>query len=208
MTNLLYLARRTDDLPELQEYLDTAERELRRVSAIATQTLRFYKQSTNPAAVTCQELFEAVLSMYHSRLVNSHVRIEMSNLTTQSIQCFDGEIRQVLNNLVGNAIDAMHPHGGRLLIRSREVTLWKTGQPGVALTVADTGHGMPPSVLRKAFEAFYTTKGIGGTGLGLWVSKEIVDRHRGSLQVHSSQTPGSTGTVFKLLLPFIAASRS
>ena len=202
VTNLLYLARRSHNMPEVQEYLDTAERELRRVSVISNQTLRFHKQASAPTAVTCNELFEEVLSIYQGRLVNSRINVEMRERADRPFECFDGEIRQVLTNLIGNAIDVMHPQGGRLLIRSREGTNWRSGQKGFVLTVADTGTGMPQQVLRKIFEAFYTTKGIGGTGLGLWVSREIVDRHRGCLLVRTSQDETHSGTVFALFLPF------
>ena len=207
VTNLLYLARGSDRMEDVQEYLDTAERELRRVSAISNQTLRFHKQSTAPRAVTCGDLFENVLSIHQGRLLNSRIVVEKRKRADRSVECFDGEIRQVLSNLVGNAIDAMHPEGGRLLVRSREACNWRTGQKGLALTVADTGTGMPPQVLRKIFEAFYTTKGIGGTGLGLWVSREIVDRHRGTLLVRSSQSEVRGGSVFVLFLPFEAVYR-
>ena len=123
------------------------------------------------------------------------------------ITCFEGEIRQVLNNLVGNAIDAM-PTSGKLFIRSHESTNWKTGAPGITLTVADTGSGMSDTVLKRIFDPFFTTKGIGGTGLGSWVSKEIVDRHHGRLNVRSLQRPEGSGSVFRLFLPFDAVSRT
>ncbi len=209
VTNLLYLAQSTENLAEVREFLDTAERELRRVSVISSQTLRFYRQSSNPRAVTCQDLFESVLSIYQGRLVNSNVVVEKRKRATAPVLCFDGEIRQVLNNIVGNAIDAMHPSGGRLLLRSREATDWRTGRKGLGLTVADTGGGMSPQTLKRIFEAFYTTKGIGGTGLGLWVSKEIIDRHEGRLKVRSRQQPsGGGGTVFHLFMPFEAVNRA
>ena len=207
VTNLLYLARNSGDLNEAQEYLDTAERELRRVSAISNQTLRFYKQSTKPRAVRCEELFESVLSIYQGRLVNSRVHVEKRKRAERAVMCFEGEIRQVLNNLVGNAVDALHPGGGRLLLRSREARDWQTGRRGLVLTVADTGEGIRPEVLTKMYDAFFTTKGIGGTGLGLWVSRETVLRHQGSLRARSRQTEGRSGTVFQLFLPFEAASR-
>ncbi len=208
VTNLLYLAQSTESLAEVHEFLDTAERELRRVSVISSQTLRFYRQSSNPRSVTCQDLFESVLSIYQGRLVNSEVVVLKRKRATVPVLCFDGEIRQVLNNIVGNAIDAMHPAGGRLLLRSREATDWKTGRKGLGLTVADTGSGMSSETLKRIFDAFYTTKGIGGTGLGLWVSKEIVERHEGVLKVRSRQKPGRSGTVFYLFMPFEAVSRS
>lgn len=208
VTNLLYLARNSQDSAEVRDYLDTAERELRRVSVISNQTLRFYKQSTKATSVSCADLFGGVLSIYQGRLVNSRIHVEKRKRACHPVRCFEGEIRQVLNNLMGNAIDAMHPGGGRLLIRSRDARNWKTGQKGIALTVADTGQGMTPQVLKKVFEAFYTTKGIGGTGLGLWVSQEIVDRHNGTLRVRSSHKEGRSGTVFTLFLPSDPVSRS
>lgn len=207
VTNLLYLARISVSMSEIQEYLDMAERELRRVSVITNQTLRFYKQSSSPRAVGCDDLFESVLSIYQGRLLNSKIKVEERKRAKRLIQCFDGEIRQVLTNLVGNAIDAMHPHGGRLIVRSREACDWRTGQKGIALTVADTGPGMSSDVSKRMFEAFYSTKGIGGTGLGLWVSKEIVDRHDGTLLVRTSQKETHSGTVFTLFLPFDAVCR-
>ena len=207
VTNLLYLAKSTTDASLLQEYLDMAERELRRVSVISNQTLRFYKQSTSPREVTCDDLLESVLSVYQGKLVNSRVAVEERKRTKAKILCFDGEIRQILGNLIGNAIDAMHGSGGRLLLRTRVATHWKTRARGIMLTIADTGTGMPPAVLERLFEAFYTTKGIGGNGLGLWISKDIVDRHQGAMRVRSSQVPGQRGTVFTLFLPFQAIQR-
>ena len=116
--------------------------------------------------------------------------------------CLDGEIRQVLSNLVGNAVDAMRSTGGRLLLRSRAATHWKTGRSGVLITVADSGSGMSSRTLSRIFEPFFTTKDIAGTGLGLWISREIVERHSGVLRVRSRQSPQPSGTAFTLFLPF------
>ncbi len=207
VTNLLYLARTSNDFEQVQEFLDTAERELRRVSVISNQTLRFHKQSSNPRLTNCEDLFEGVLSIYQGRLVNSRIEVLNRKRALQPVVCFDGEIRQVLNNLIGNAIDAMHPNGGRLLLRSREATDWSTGRKGLMLTIADTGEGISPHTLRKIFEPFFTTKGIGGTGLGLWISQEIIARHHGALRVRSSQSKGRSGTIFSFFLPFDAALR-
>ncbi len=207
VTNLLYLALASEDLRANHAYLESAERELRRVSLIANQTLRFHKQSSKPQAIGCADLFTTVLSIYEGRLKNSNIKIETRKWAHEPVVCFEGDIRQVLNSLLGNAIDAMQPNGGRLLIRSRKATDWTTGRKGLMLTVADTGGGISPHVMTKIFEPFFTTKGIGGTGLGLWVSKGIVARHHGALRVRSSQRAGSSGTVFTLFLPFDAVLR-
>jgi signal transduction histidine kinase len=169
---------------------------------ITNQTLRFYRQATSAKGTNCEELFEDVLSIHQGRLVNSRIEVQKRMRATQPLICFDGEIRQVLNNLVGNAIDAMHPGGGLLLVRSRESTHWPSGARGLTLTVADTGTGMSSEVMEKIFEPFFTTKGINGTGLGLWVSEDIVKRHRGELRVRSRQQESGSGTVFALFLPF------
>ena len=206
VTNLLYLARLSAASAEAEEYLVVAERELRRVSSIASQTLRFHKQQTASRAVTCEDLFASALLVQQGRLVNSGVSVEERWRAPEPVVCFDGEIRQVLNNLVGNAIDAMG-NGGRMLLRSRRGTDWRTGASGTVMTVADTGPGISAASLKHIFDAFFTTKGIGGTGLGLWVSQEIVERHEGRMLVRSSTRPGRSGTVFSVFLPEAAALR-
>jgi signal transduction histidine kinase len=194
-------------MDEVQGFLHTAERELRRVSVISNQTLRFHKQSTQPTLQAMDALVDEVLAIHHGRLLNSHIEIAKRCHPDLYVMCFEGEIRQVLNNLIGNAVDAMHPLGGRLLLRCRAATNWSNHMKGLTVTVADTGTGIPHFEQNKIFDAFYTTKGIGGTGLGLWVSKEIVARHHGKLRMRSSQHEGRSGTVFTLFLPFDAVDR-
>lgn len=207
MTNLLYLARTSTDPHEKDEYIDTADRELRRVSAIANQILRFYKQTTRPTEVCSKDLFDSVLSIYQGRVMNSRVEVNRRDRQALSVECLEGEIRQVLINLVGNAIDALHGTGGRLFLRSQEGRNWRNGEPRIVLTVADTGGGMSPEVQARIFEAFYSTKGVGGTELGLWVSKEIIDRHLGRLTGRSTERLPHSGTVFRLFLLFKSAPR-
>jgi len=201
VTNLLYLARRSNDLSDVHEMLDTADEELRRVSIIASQTLRFHKQSTHPKEVSCLHLFAAVISMYEGKLRNSGITVERRKRAERLVHVYEGDIRQVLNNMIGNAIDAM-PTGGRLLVRSRESRNWTTGEPGIVLTIADTGFGMSPETRARIFDAFFTTKGIAGTGLGLWISAGIMERHGGRIFVRSSQQSPHRGTVIALFLPF------
>ena len=201
VTNLLYLARTCASLDEVRGYLDSADQELRRASAITTQTLRFHRQATAPMRATFAQLAVGIFTGQHSRLLRSRVDIRERNRSVRPVLCLEGEIRQVLTNLISNAIDAMHGLGGTLFVRGRDGRNWKTGKRGMVITVADTGAGMSETTKAKVFEAFYTTKGIGGTGLGLWISKEIVDRHRGMLSVRTSQGKPSSGTVFTLFLP-------
>jgi signal transduction histidine kinase len=201
VTNLLYLAQATTENPEAVDYLDKANMELRRVAAITSQTLRFHRQLTKATNTTPEALFFASTNTYQGRLQNSHIQVEHRYRASGTFHCLEGEIQQVLNNLIGNAVDAMKQHGGKLVLRSADVFDWKTGQSFVRMTVADSGTGIPNEILRDIFHPFFTTKGFSGSGLGLWISKEIMDRHQGRLCVRSSTRLGRTGTVFTMLLP-------
>ena len=204
ITNLLYLLSNHADLAEpALGYVVMAEHEVRRISEITQQTLRFYRQSTLPARANLSELLDSVLSLHQGRLRNLGIAVERKYDSTIDIFCFAGELRQVFANLVGNAIDAMSA-GGRLVVRARRSRDW--GNPerlGVRFQVADTGSGMKPGVREHIFEPFFTTKEVTGTGLGLWVSSEIVAKHKGTIRVRSrSESPGGqTGTIFELFFP-------
>ena len=198
--NLIYLARNSN-ATEARKYLDLADEETRRVSIIANQTLRFHKQASSPQAAAAADLFSTVMSIYEGRLKNAHVGIEKRFRSRDPVMCLEGDVRQVLNNLVSNALEAM-PLGGRLLIRSRTGRNWKTGARGLVLTIGDNGGGIAREAQKCIFDAFFTTKGTAGNGLGLWVSQEIVERHHGALRVHSTQREGRNGTTFTLWLPF------
>jgi signal transduction histidine kinase len=207
VTNLLYIARNLSTAVDVNDYLDTADRELRRIAVIANQTLRFHKQPTRPMLVTGEELMESVLPLYQGRIVNNSVRVEKCFRRDAVARCFEGEIRQVLSNLIGNALDAMHTTGQRLVLRSRRGIDRLSGREGLILTVADCGPGMPADVAKHAFEPFFTTKGSVGTGLGLWVSREIVERHQGRIAMRTSQRKGRSGTTVRVFLPLEAIAR-
>ncbi|MGB6158875.1 MAG: ATP-binding protein [Acidobacteriaceae bacterium] len=202
ITNLIYLAQSTNPPGDAAAYLSLAESELQRVSVIASRTLRFHRQSTLPKAITPGELLDSTLPLFQGRFNNAQISVSRRDRTSRPVTCLDGEIRQVLSNLVGNAVDAMRSTGGRLLLRSRAATHWKTGRSGVLITIADSGSGMSSRTLSRIFEPFFTTKDIAGTGLGLWISREIVERHSGVLRVRSRQSPQPSGTAFTLFLPF------
>jgi PAS domain S-box-containing protein len=204
VTNLLYLAGLSETLDETREYIRIAERELGRVSAIANQTLRFHKQASSPQEISANALVESALGIFQGRIASSFADVHQRLRAERPIRCFEGEIRQVLSNLVGNALDALIQQEGKIFLRTREATHWKTGERGIIVTIADNGSGMSEQTQAKIYEAFFTTKGVTGTGLGLWVSKEIIDRHRGALYLRSSQSQTRHGTVFALFLPFSA----
>jgi signal transduction histidine kinase len=200
ITNLLYLANSDAVGEQAKGYLDLAQKELARVSNIATQTLRFYRHSTAKSGARLPELMESVLNMYHSRLQSANIRVVKDYQPTPELICFPGEIRQVFANLIGNALDAM-PGGGMLQIRIRSLSPQNFKKYGIRITVADTGSGIPSSVLPHIFEPFVTTKEATGTGLGLWVSSEIIHKHSGTLRVRSSTSHGKSGTVFTIFFP-------
>lgn len=201
VTNLLYLSVTNAQLPpDVQSYLRTAQQELTRVSQIATQALRFHRQAIKPTLVGAADLMNSIVDLYRGRLYNSSIRVLEKYRSASRILSLENEVRQVLNNLIANSMDAMR-HGGRLLLRTHDATDWKTGRKGIRLTVADTGSGMSAEVKEKLFEAFYTTKDLNGTGLGLWISRNIVTRHQGRISFKSSTRPGRTGTVFTVFLP-------
>lgn len=207
VTNLIYLARLSDDMEEVRDLLRTADAELRRVSAITAQTLRFHRQSSSPQEVNTATLINEILNVYAGRLNKSRARLSTRLRAQRTVRCFDGEIRQVLANLIANALDAMNSDPGYLYVRTREATHWSTGKRGIVFTIGDTGSGIAQETVKRLFEPFFTTKGTVGTGLGLWVSKEIIDRHHGELRLRSSQSPRHHGSVFAMFLPFDAAMR-
>jgi len=204
ITNLLFLLRNYCELADpALGYVVMAEHEARRISEITQQTLRFYRQSTLPARANMSELLDSVLTLYHGRLSTLNIQVERDYDATMDLFCFAGEVRQVFANLVANAIDAT-PEGGRLMVRARHSRNWRDPeQTGVRFVIADTGLGMEPEVCARAFEPFFTTKEVTGTGLGLWVSQEIIVKSRGLVHVRSrtAREGASPGTVFQIFLP-------
>jgi len=198
VTNLLYLLECQVEGEENKGLVATAQAELARVSHIATHTLRFHKQSSARTVVNLGALADSVLSLYHARLENSAIGIVNDSSAASPLFSFEGELRQILMNLVSNAFDAMRG-GGRLTVRIRDVTLWRSGVAGIRVTIADTGSGMDRETLGRIFEPFFSTKGIGGTGLGLWITKDLVEKNGGTIRVRSNNRPGCTGTVVTLL---------
>lgn len=204
VTNLLFLLRNFCSLEDpARNYVEMAEHEVRRVAEITQQTLRFYRQSTLPARTSMGDLLDSVVSLYSIRLSSLGIEVERDYDPGMDLYCFAGEVRQVIANLVGNAIDAT-AGGGRLILRARRSRNWRNGsQEGVRLTVADTGAGMEKAVRERIFEAFFTTKDVTGTGLGLWVSHEIILKHHGLVHVRSRTAAqgGPSGTVFQIFFP-------
>ena len=200
VTNLLYLLGLAN-LPSTEHgYVLAAQQELARVSEITAQTLAFNRQRNAHELSVVVDILDSVLALYQGRLVTSNIAVSRRYRTREPIVSYPGELRQVFSNLIGNAFDAMR-QGGRIVVRVRCACHPRTGSPGQRITVADSGTGMPPQVQSRLFEAFHSTKGNNGTGLGLWISKGIIEKHGGSLRFSSSTGSGHRGTVFSIFLP-------
>jgi signal transduction histidine kinase len=199
--NLLYLISQSSSLEESKNYTQTALNEVERISEIVTQTLRFHREQVKPVMVQVPEIVDSALVLYHARLKSAQIVVERDFRECPPILASAGELRQVIVNLVANAADAMG-RGGRLIIRVADTQEHRNGaRRGIRLTIADTGSGIQPDIKGRLFEPFVSTKGNKGTGLGLWVSSEIVRRHGGTIQVKSSALSPDTGTVFSVFLP-------
>lgn len=206
VTNLLYLARAAEHLPEAaRRHLELADTELQRVAHITKQTLGFYRDQSAPVRFDPAELLDNILALLQTRIEARTLAVEKRYGTHLQVLASQGEIHQVFSNVISNAIDALQP-GGRLQLKVASSPDWRSpANRGVRIAVADTGHGIAPENLPRIFEPFFTTKKNAGTGLGLWVSRQIVDKHAGSIRVRSRTTPQRSGTVFSIFLPIAAA---
>jgi PAS domain S-box-containing protein len=201
VTNLIFLARHSRSEEEVQKFLSMVEEELERISHLTRQTLGFYRETKGVARVHFSEIVESLLSVFAPRMRNKGIKISSEIDGTIEIVAVPGEIRQVVANLLSNSIDALDA-GGEICLRVSPSAQWDgVRTPGARLTISDTGPGIPAEIRPRLFEPFFTTKKDVGTGLGLWVCKSIVENHAGSIQVHSSTTPGKSGTTFSVFLP-------
>jgi signal transduction histidine kinase len=200
VTNLLYLVEKSTRSTPASQFAVTAQEQLARVSHIVTQTLRFHRQSSSPQWIPVKELLEPAIGLFRGRMGNANIHLDLQYRTDRRIFCRDGDIRQVLSNLIGNAIDSMHT-GGRLIVRAASAHHAKTNVAGIRISIADNGQGIPNDAMQRIFEPFYTTKGDSGTGLGLWISQEIMERNRGTLRIRSKTGRPRSGTVASIFLP-------
>ncbi len=199
--NALYILRTNSKVPESAlVYVKTAEEELARVVHITKQTLGFYREISSPVMSSVPQLFEEVLAAYDARIEQGRIAIHRDFSDVGPLAAFPSELRQVFSNLVLNAIEAISGPGN-IYIRVR---YGHDGQEreGIHVTVADDGCGIPAENMPQIFEPFFTTKDSKGTGLGLWVSQGIVQKHQGSLRVRSRTDEARHGTCCSVFLPF------
>jgi PAS domain S-box-containing protein len=198
--NIFHLLRDHSSLDtEAMEYARMAEHELLRVAHIVKHTLSFYRESQQPIAVSISEVLDNVLELQSRNLQMQGISLEKCYATDATVQGFPGELRQVFMNLIVNAIQAM-PNGGRMRVSVREYVDPESLVTGVSVGVCDTGSGVRPEHAKQMFEPFFTTKSAKGTGLGLWISKGIVQKYEGRIQFRSVRTPDRCVTCFRVLL--------
>ena len=198
VVNLVYLAKNDPSIsPQTREYLASADVELGRVSHMVRQTLGFYRENAGPKWIDAGEAVKQISELYRNKLLRKNVQLE---LETDNAEIFavEGELRQVVSNLISNAIDAVEMNG-RIRVRVRRMN--RTGGSLVRISVGDNGHGIAPENRAKVFQPFFTTKAAVGTGLGLWVSKAIIEKHNGRISLRTSTRPQRSGTVFCVDLP-------
>jgi signal transduction histidine kinase len=189
VTNLLFLANESEELPEsTRKLLETADAELRRMAYITRQSLGFYRESATPALTSVNAVLESALDLLKSKVKSKHAVIEKQWNNDVQVVGIPGELRQVFSNLLANSLDAIQ-EGGKINLR---VT---ANQHRVRITVADNGKGISTELQQHIFEPFFTTKGTTGTGLGLWVSKEIISKHGGIVQMRSKVQCGTVVSV-------------
>lgn len=199
--NIFHLLRDHSSLDdEAMEYARMGEKELVRVAHIVKHTLSFYRESKLPIAVSIAEVLDNVVELQSRNMHLQGISLDKRYLQDAMIQGFPGELRQVFMNLIVNAIQAM-PDGGRLRISVREHAASETKTNRVSISVCDTGSGIKREDAQQLFEPFFTTKSTKGTGLGLWISKGIVQKYDGAIRFRSVRQSGGCATCFRVLLP-------
>jgi PAS domain S-box-containing protein len=201
ITNAFYLLRNHPSLDEeAKYYASLAEQELQRASHITRQTLSFYRDSKQPITVSVPDLLDNVIELQQRPISVNHIRLEKKYHSAGVVRGFPGELRQVFLNLIGNAIQAM-PTGGTLRLRVADAVDPETERRGIAVSVIDTGAGIRPEDAKRLFQPFFTTKSAKGTGLGLWISKGIVQKYEGRIDFRSFRSGSATCTCFRVFLP-------
>jgi len=199
VSNLLYLARKQP--AKVEAYLKTADEELDRIAEITKHTLGFYRDSSKPVRLDISDILHGVLGLYNRKLKFKKIVVQERYRKPTEILGYPGELRQIFANLVINAIEALG-EGGRLVIKVGKGHEWNPGGiAGVRVSLMDNGAGIDSAKIPKIFDPFYTTKGDVGTGLGLWLTQNLVRKHGGSINVRSRTDASRKGTIFSIFLP-------
>jgi len=198
--NLLFLAQTSADTTgPVRQYLEMADDELKRIAHITRQTLGFYRESTAPTTFRVVTLIDSVIDLLQAKIISTQVTVQKECDDLLEITASFGELRQVISNLMLNSLDALG-EGGRVTLRASTSQDPLNGSARIRITLADSGQGIDATVLPRIFEPFFTTKGSIGNGLGLWVCKQIIEKHSGTIKVRSRISAGH-GSTFSMVLP-------
>ena len=200
--NLLYLAAHGTQEETTREFISQAAVELERVTQMTQQMLSFQREASKPIAVNIGEILDNVVALYERKIGSAGINLKKQVNTDKSVLALPGELRQMFANLLGNAIEAAGKRNGTIVLRVSQGRNWQSGQIGLRVVVADDGPGIPASVRERIFEPFFTTKGESGTGLGLWITSDIVRKNRGTIRLRTNTKEGSSGTHFSVFFPF------
>jgi signal transduction histidine kinase len=199
--NAVFLAFSSDGVSaNARGYLEIVDKELRRVSGITRQALGFYREHSSPEVLSVGLIVDEAIELFHSKIKAKHVRVQKDYEDGCQVTAIGGEIRQVVGNILANSLDAL-PEEGVIAVRVSRVKHPRTSEPSVRITLADNGRGIDPNARPHIFEPLYTTKGAVGTGLGLWVTKQLVEKHCGTIGVRSCISGVRAGTSFTVVLP-------
>jgi PAS domain S-box-containing protein len=196
ITNLIYLAKTDPNLsPTTSEYLQRADQELSRLGAIARRTLTFVRSRSAPGPVSAIDTIDSVAGMFQPRCAGRGAEIFVLPFQDFSLPIPSDDLRQILTNIVSNACDALPESGGRIRIEAA------CADGKATITIADNGHGITPENLQRIFDPFFTTKADVGTGIGLWVSRDLAEKNDGHVTVETSNLPPGFRTLFRIELP-------
>jgi signal transduction histidine kinase len=199
--NLVYLAGQSAADSEVREYLGEATQQLERVSQITHQTLLFSRSTTRMSSCRPSTLLEATLRLLGPKLRMAGVEVATEIRYDPDFACSSGQLQQVFTNVLNNAVEALDANG-RIRIRVSRAKSWsRNGLEGLRITIADTGSGMSLDTLSRMREPFFTTKEGTGTGLGMWVVFELIEKQRGTVRVRSRMGAECHGTAISIFLP-------
>ena len=200
VANLLFLLRDEDDPAKRTEYLQMAQQELGRTMQISRTMLSLYREPKAPVAVDLKDLIEGVLLLLERRILQQHIQLKSEFVEPCVVEGFPAELRQVITNVLVNAIEAAGP-GGHMRVRLESAGPEEFRGAGALIEVADSGAGITEDAAQRIFQPFFTTKGEQGTGLGLWVSMGIVQKHGGTIRLQNCGQMEYTGACARIYLP-------
>jgi signal transduction histidine kinase len=210
MPDLILVGRQNETTHEdtTREYVSMASQELARTTQMTQQMLSFQREAAKPIPVKIADVVDSVIALYDRKIQSAGINLKQQVDFDGHILALPGELRQMLANLVGNAIEAIGSRRGTITLRAYASCDWRRDRPGLRVLVADDGPGIPADIRTSIFEPFFTTKGEGGTGLGLWIASDILRKYDGTMRLRTSTQSPCSGTCFSIFFPFETVHRS